>query len=582
MRSPSFRLAVVAFVFVVAVALPTVTGAGAATPVVEAGHITMWSETNGGNSSDQEYTRAEAVKVAERYDMISALRWTFRDHTDAMRAANPDFVLMTYQNGGFARSNEGSAFPSSWYLRDAKGRKVTSVKWGNYLMNPAIQGWQDQVIAECREYVAFAKSDGCHLDDLGWGNHISANLSAPAINPATGRPYTEAEWFAAVESLLRRVDNKLSGEMLIGGNGINHGSRYFGTGGGSKKLLAQMDYGVAEGFMRGEVTGINDFRREDRWKKDVDMLVDAGNSGMSVATMTKIWIGASSSQINQWRNYATASFLLGTDGSHTFFFNAEGPGKPPAPHPLDNIDLGQPDGPYAKIDGVYQRSFSKGRVLVNPTGSGRTVDLGGTYTTIYGKSKTSVYLGPNTGIILLSSSTRSATTTTAPSTTTSTAAAPSTTTSTSAPSTTTVAESTSTTALKVTASAPRECMGEPATIIGTTGDDVLRGTSGRDVISAGPGNDIIFGYNGDDLICGHRGNDHIEGGAGRDDIRGGRGHDTLLGGYGHDKIFGDDGDDLLRAQHGADRLFGGAGSDRCGLGSNADDTIMSSCTNIYG
>ena len=39
--------------------------------------------------------------------------------------------------------------------------------------------------------------------------------------------------------------------------------------------------------------------------------------------------------------------------------------------------------------------------------------------------------------------------------------------------------------------APPLCNGEPATIVGTTGDDVLRGTAG---------DDVIVGLDGDDLI----------------------------------------------------------------------------------
>jgi 6-phosphogluconolactonase (cycloisomerase 2 family) len=60
--------------------------------------------------------------------------------------------------------------------------------------------------------------------------------------------------------------------------------------------------------------------------------------------------------------------------------------------------------------------------------------------------------------------------------------------------------------------APPLCFGQPATIIGTEGPDVLRGTSGNDVIVGLGGDDLLLGGGGDDLICGGDGDDRIIGG----------------------------------------------------------------------
>src|SRR6478735_4469855 len=45
------------------------------------------------------------------------------------------------------------------------------------------------------------------------------------------------------------------------------------------------------------------------------------------------------------------------------------------------------------------------------------------------------------------------------------------------------------------------CFGKPATLVGTSGNDVLKGSGGDDVIWAGPGWDVVWGYEGNDLIC---------------------------------------------------------------------------------
>ncbi|HSD23288.1 MAG TPA: calcium-binding protein [Solirubrobacterales bacterium] len=83
---------------------------------------------------------------------------------------------------------------------------------------------------------------------------------------------------------------------------------------------------------------------------------------------------------------------------------------------------------------------------------------------------------------------------------------------------------------------PRRCDGRIATVVGSSGRDVLRGGRGPDVIATGGGRDVVRSGRGADRICT---------GAGRDVIRGGPGRDTLVGGAA------------------ADRIWGGPGRDRC-------------------
>jgi poly-gamma-glutamate synthesis protein (capsule biosynthesis protein) len=108
------------------------------------------------------------------------------------------------------------------------------------------------------------------------------------------------------------------------------------------------------------------------------------------------------------------------------------------------------------------------------------------------------------------------------------------------------------------------CAGHPATILGTSGDDLLVGTPGADVIAARGGDDTVLGLGGDDLICG---------GPGDDDLWGGPGDDTLWGGEGDDAAYGDAGDDRLHGEGGADVLWGGPGADTLSGGDGDDDLL---------
>jgi Ca2+-binding RTX toxin-like protein len=54
------------------------------------------------------------------------------------------------------------------------------------------------------------------------------------------------------------------------------------------------------------------------------------------------------------------------------------------------------------------------------------------------------------------------------------------------------------------------CLGEPATIVGTDGNDTIRGTDGDDVIAALGGDDTVIGGGGFDMVCGGDGNDTLD------------------------------------------------------------------------
>ena len=105
-----------------------------------------------------------------------------------------------------------------------------------------------------------------------------------------------------------------------------------------------------------------------------------------------------------------------------------------------------------------------------------------------------------------------------------------------------------------TAATRARCAGRPATIAGTTRDDILRGTRRADVIASLGGDDVVLGAGGNDIICLGTGNDRAHGGAGADLVRGGPGRDLILGGPGPDLLIGNGALDLAR---------GGPGQDIC-------------------
>jgi Ca2+-binding RTX toxin-like protein len=99
---------------------------------------------------------------------------------------------------------------------------------------------------------------------------------------------------------------------------------------------------------------------------------------------------------------------------------------------------------------------------------------------------------------------------------------------------------------------PVVCKGQPATLTGTSGNDVLTGTAAKDVVAGLSGNDNISALGGKDVVCAGGGNDKANGGGG------------------NDRLLGQAGNDRLKGAGGRDRLSGGGGNDRCNGGPGTD------------
>ena len=138
-----------------------------------------------------------------------------------------------------------------------------------------------------------------------------------------------------------------------------------------------------------------------------------------------------------------------------------------------------------------------------------------------------------------------------------------------------------------------DCDGFPASIVGTSSDDVIEGTTGDDVIMGKAGNDIINGNGGNDIICSGSGSDVVTTGSGNDAIHGEGGNDTfdagdgvniidadfgnegdvITTGSGDDDILLGDGDDIVNTGDGNNIVQTGGGDDAITSGSGNDDIL---------
>ena len=376
--------------------------------------LKRWAATNGGGNAAQSPTLAQALAVATNYDLVLATKKSFPPYLAQMRQANPAMKIVAYLNGTYAQSDQGTAYPETWYARAADGSKVRSKKFGNYLMDPTAPGWIQDRAKTCAQYAADSGYDGCYLDMLGNATMGGTYVTAPPVNNA-GQPWTRAAWVAATSKLAAAAVNA-NPTLLVVGNGIANGNQYVDPASGPTSLLLSSLAGAnAQGFIRSETDALTNFRTAKAWKHDVDMLGDAGSRGRFVMAMTKVGKPATAAQLQQVHRYALASFLLGTDGTQYFYFSPNGNDDgvdAPDTHD-DHVNPGMPAGAYtAQPSGAYVRAFTAGYAAVNPGTSMVTVKLPGTYADLDGHIVQQAVLPAHTGMVFTASSTPGPTTTT--------------------------------------------------------------------------------------------------------------------------------------------------------------------------
>jgi hypothetical protein len=329
-----------------------------------------------------------------------------------MKQVNPNLRVLAYMNATFAQAYQGTAFPDADYAHDANGNKITNIKSGNYLMDPVSPDWIQSRIAECEANVQQSGYDGCFLDLLG-GAPIGSNfVTAPPIDPATKQPWTRSAWLNATASLAAQVVAHVHTKTVYGhpilvyGNGLSNGQQYYDPTAPSSVLITKgnLDGGIAEAWLRQQNAAVTWRPTTLQWKQNVQMIIDVEKAGKPMLTISKLWVTATQAQGDAWRQFALATYLMGTQGKSAFFFSYGFAINRTAYLPWYGTAIGVPTAPYTS-DGsfnVFQRQFSTGLVVVNTDVSPHTVTFGHTYYTVTHQAITSATMAPGSGLVLTS------------------------------------------------------------------------------------------------------------------------------------------------------------------------------------
>lgn len=358
------------------------------------------------------FTHDEAIATAQRFDLIVvqpfALSAAF---VNDMHTANPMVKILAYVNGTFTKVTN---YPEAYYAHDLLGSRISWIPFGLTLLEMSNPDTRAAVGGLATAALAKAPFDGVLLDNLGLTVLNTSDKTGYPIVPLAGLqllppavpllPYLGAAWLNNNVKLLTEVRNAHP-QAFVMGNGLGRGVTYYDLLAPTSVLSNSARAMESEQFVRAAGDDVATYRTEAAWKSDIDMIVDSEQRGAPVTAVTKLWVTATAKQREAWHRYAFGTFLLGTDGSSWFSYLGDKLlDTSVSAGTIENVDIGTASGGYAKVNGVYQRPYTKALVLVNPATTAVTVPLVGTFTNLDGVVVTkSIVMKPHTGEVLTSS-----------------------------------------------------------------------------------------------------------------------------------------------------------------------------------
>ena len=374
-----------------AAATPTPTGQPAVRPLPD-----TWENIHVFNDQLWFYDNPAWIEFsASHYDGTQKMT---RSDADALRAANPDFIILNYRLGmglGYQAVDawdtcnftgewlsviEGDEWVQEWpgdaavdedwffHWPEVGSERTVNCDWGWYLMNPAEPGWRTYWSGEVLRQLEANDADGLFADSFSVPNFLGYDHYDPDL-PEIDEAF-EADWTTRLENF-----------MTFAQSGSLAPYHFIPNAGMLVTFRETTDYAIADGVMIegfGEWGGGYFFDLAD-WQFQMDKILALSSQGKAVIAQQYV----DAADVND-RMFLLANYLL--IKGHLTYINLDYSMEPEW-FPEYEIPIGHPSGsaPAAVADlwradwGVYARPYSNGLVLVNPTTTAQTIALGGTY-----------------------------------------------------------------------------------------------------------------------------------------------------------------------------------------------------------
>jgi hypothetical protein len=282
-----------------------------------------------------------------------------------------------------------------WILHDAQGNALY-IPYGcsngtcpQYAGDPGNPSFRQFWIDDARAALSHGYK-GLYIDDVNLlvsrvGNGSGAPV--PPVDPRTGAAMTEADWRRYVAEFTEQIRSTFP-EIEIAHNVI-------------------WWVPLTDPFVQRELRSAN-FIALERGVNDAGLVGGGGTYGIETFFALCDWLGVqgrgafftASASSDATREYGLAAYFLADAGTNLI---GNGPGGTPAdwwsPY---SVFLGAAPRPRYAWNGVLRRDFQFGMVLLNEPGAPqRTLTLGRPYVDLAGQVRTTVTLGPATGMVLL-------------------------------------------------------------------------------------------------------------------------------------------------------------------------------------
>lgn len=355
------------------------------------------------------YTDEEYKWFAKHSDIL-ILHENHRDKIDFIKSINPKITLLCYKFAGVDRLNAvgcGGDFSwidrnhPEWFLLDRSGNRITDPyneysKENVYFMDFGNPGWRHYISNDFIKTVKSQGWDGVFLDGVyvNIGGHWTPN---GLLKYGSDEEFNEAViGFLSTTYLLFQESGKLM---------IPNACECVKIENSWETWLNFSDGGLDEGFVSISLWSPTDVWRDGGvWERQISYLEYTGNQG-------KIFYATSQGRRLNTKDllYGLSSYLLGRRGEMDVFYNAAGELCSYKRSREDyeffrdyyNAPIGTPLGRRYKSQGVWQRGYSNGRVLVNPSPNTYFISLDKEYVTVENTVLTNITLNGHEGIILL-------------------------------------------------------------------------------------------------------------------------------------------------------------------------------------
>jgi hypothetical protein len=320
-----------------------------------------------------------------------------------LKAANPNLVVLAYQNLGAITEGQGPGGTSSsgvnfseantahpeWFLKEANGTRIAEEGYSwLWMADIGEASYQQQWTANVIHLLQSGPWDGVMMDDTNTTPkyHVSPQ-SRIAKYP------TDAAYQAAVRSMLAYAGPKIQAVGKLAIPNIGSWTAYPAV---AKEWLQYVSGGEDEMFVKWSSVPGEGYRSAGDWKAQLE-------EARSTEAMGKRFLAITQAEPTDTRamRYGWASALLDGNG-HTAFLTGDTTGYNAEAWSSEyEVALGEPTAEATEIGaGVWARRFQDGLVLVNPSSAAAQVSFGGTYSGDGLTDATEATVGSDTALIL--------------------------------------------------------------------------------------------------------------------------------------------------------------------------------------